>query len=152
MKTIKALMLIMGSGLAACTAPASRAPVETLQQQVQQRERSFAASMQQRDFAAFAEHLSDEAVFVSGEHALRGRAAVSQGWQRYFQTPEAPFSWAPDQVEVLDSGTLALSSGPVYAPDGQLIGRFNSIWRQDAPGVWHIVFDKGSPVCPVPAP
>lgn len=29
------------------------------------------------------------------------------------QVAEAPFSWEPAQVEVLDSGTLALSSGPV---------------------------------------
>jgi hypothetical protein len=50
-------------------------------------------------------------------------------------------------VEVLGSGTLALSTGPVRDPSGKLIGTFTSIWRQDAPGVWRIVFDKGNPVC-----
>lgn len=58
-----------------------------------------------------------------------------------------PFSWEPDVVEVLESGTLALSSGPVLDPAGKLIGRFNSIWRREAPGVWRIVFDRGSEVC-----
>jgi hypothetical protein len=33
--------------------------------------------------------------------------------------------------------------GPVFDPAGKCIGRFNSIWRQEAPGVWKIVFDKG---------
>jgi hypothetical protein len=45
---------------------------------------------------------------------------------------------------VLDSGTLALSSGPVRSPDGKVFARFNSIWRLEAPGVWRVVFDKGS--------
>jgi hypothetical protein len=26
-----------------------------------------------------------------------------------------------------------------------VVGRFNSIWRREAPGVWRVVFDKGSP-------
>jgi len=43
--------------------------------------------------------------------------------------------------------TLALSSGPVHDAKHKLIGRFTSIWRQEAPGVWRIVFDKGTDVC-----
>jgi hypothetical protein len=30
---------------------------------------------------------------------------------------------------------------------GKLISRFTSIWRQEAPGRWRIVFDNGEPVC-----
>jgi len=50
-------------------------------------------------------------------------------------------------VEVLDSGTLALSTGPVHDPGGKRIGTFSSIWRREADGSWRIVFDKGCPVC-----
>jgi ketosteroid isomerase-like protein len=25
-------------------------------------------------------------------------------------------------------------------------GRFNSVWRQEAQGLWRVVFDKGSPL------
>ncbi len=67
------------------------------------------------------------------------------GWSRYFEGPRAPFSWSPDRVEVLKSGTLALSTGLVRNPEGKVIGRFNSVWRQEAPEVWRVVFDKGSP-------
>jgi hypothetical protein len=35
----------------------------------------------------------------------------------------------------------------VYDAAGKQTGTFTSIWRQDSPGVWHIVFDKGNPVC-----
>jgi ketosteroid isomerase-like protein len=103
--------------------------------------------MATRDFAAFSSHLSAEAVFVPGPKAQRGKVAVAAAWKKWFDGPTAPFSWEPDQVEVLDSGDLALTTGPVHGPDGALIGRFNSIWRLEAPGTWRIVFDKGEDAC-----
>ena len=78
----------------------------------------------------------------SNVEALRKQVAVD--WKRFYDKPEPPFSWDPESVEVLDSGTLALSSGPVRSPDGKVFARFNSIWRLEAPGVWRVVFDKGS--------
>ncbi len=59
----------------------------------------------------------------------------------------APFSWQPEVVEVLASGTLALSSGPVWDPTAKRIGTFNSVWRREPGGQWRVVFDKGCPVC-----
>lgn len=109
-------------------------------------EPAFARTMADRDHEVFAPFLSDEAVVVSGETALRGRQEVADWWMRYFETADAPFSWEPEQVEVLDSGTLALSTGPVHDPDGSLMATFTSIWWQEAPGRWRIVFDKGNPV------
>jgi ketosteroid isomerase-like protein len=113
-------------------------------------ERSFARSMAERDAAAFARHLDDEAVFFGGGQVLRGKAAVVAGWQGFYEGKDAPFSWEPDQVEVLASGTLALSTGPVRSPQGQVIARFNSIWRRAADGRWLVVFDKGGPPDPPP--
>ena len=101
--------------------------------------------MAERDFAAFVAHLSDEAVFFSARGVLRGKAAVAAGWKPYYEGPDAPFAWQPESVEVLDSGTLAHSSGPVFAPDGKRFATFNSVWRREADGRWRIVFDKGYP-------
>ena len=50
----------------------------------------------------------------------------------------APFSWRPEVASVLDSGSLGLTSGPVFDPEGNRIGTFNSIWRLNADGVWKI--------------
>jgi ketosteroid isomerase-like protein len=115
-------------------------------------ERAFAKTMADRDHAAFARFLAEDAVFFSGEQATRGRAAVAASWARLYAGPTPPFSWEPDQVQVLDSGSLALSTGPVRDPSGTVIARFNSVWRREAPGVWKVVFDKGSPVCAPKAP
>lgn len=121
-----------------------------LQKQVADTERAFAATMQQRDHAAFSAFLSDEAVFFSGPAPLHSKQSVAQWWKRYYEGAQAPFAWEPDAVEVLASGTLALSSGPVLDPQGRLIARFHSVWRLEAPGTWRIVFDKGAQVGPCP--
>jgi ketosteroid isomerase-like protein len=133
--------------LAGCTNGPRRQNLTVLHQEVMETESAFARTMADRDSAAFASFVSDEAVFFSGPAPLRGRKQVTDWWKRHYEKKEAPFSWAPEQVEVLDSGTLALSTGPVYDPKGKKIATFTSIWRREAPGVWRIIFDKGNEVC-----
>ena len=116
------------------------------QRQVSETEKAFARSMAERNLAAFTALLSEQAVFIGGRQVQRGKAAVVAAWKPFFTDATAPFSWAPDQVEVLADGSLAHSSGPVRDADGKLVSRFNSVWRQEAPGVWRIVFDKGEPL------
>ncbi|HEY8023513.1 MAG TPA: nuclear transport factor 2 family protein [Burkholderiaceae bacterium] len=122
-------------------------PLTDVQKQVMATEKAFAKTMADRDFAGFSTFLSDEAVFFSSKSVLHGKAAIAAAWKSLYEKPDAPFSWEPGVVEVLDSGTLALSSGPVRDADGKQISTFTSIWRMDRPGVWHIVFDKGNAVC-----
>jgi ketosteroid isomerase-like protein len=138
--------------LSACATPVQKPSIAQLQRQVADTERAFAKTMANRDHAGFTSFLSAETVFFSGPTPLHGKESVAAWWKRYYEKPEAPFSWEPDQVEVLDSGTLALSSGPVYDAKGKLFARFTSIWRMEAPGTWHIIFDKGNEVCDCPKP
>ena len=121
----------------------SRVAPGDLRQQVLTAERDFAATMARRDFEGFSGFLSREAVFMSPGGASRGKEAVAQAWRGYFDKPAAPFSWAPGDVEVLASGTLAFSSGPVFDAGGKQVGRFNSVWRLEGPGTWRVVFDRG---------
>ena len=126
---------------------------DSLARQVRESERAFAATLAARDLSAFGTFVSDEALFYGRAGVLRGREAVVAGWTRFFQGAAAPFSWEPATVEVLESGTLALSSGPVRDPAGRQIGTFNSIWRREGDGRWRVVFDKGCEVCNcTPAP
>ena len=125
----------------------SQAIPTVLSRQVFAAESSFAASMAQRDLEAFARFISPEAVFFGDSEVLRGKSAVIAGWRGFFVGAQAPFSWKPDVIEVLSSGTLALSSGPVHDPSGKPVGTFNSIWRREPDGNWLVIFDKGGPVC-----
>ena len=108
---------------------------------------AFAKTMADRDPAAFASFLSKETIFMSNGVATRGARQVAERWRRFFDGAEAPFSWTPEFVEVLESGALALSSGPVRDPSGKRIGTFNSVWRREGKGRWKIVLDNGCPAC-----
>jgi ketosteroid isomerase-like protein len=131
------LLTALGSG--------AQDSVEARRAEVFAAERGFARSMASRDFAAFGRYVADDSVFFSGSTALRGRDAVLAAWKAFFDGPTAPFSWEPDQVEVLEAGDLALSTGLVKSPDGVVTARFNSIWRRQADGRWLVIFDKGGP-------
>ncbi len=120
---------------------------QQLAQQVLEAEAAFASTLAARDSQAFGTFVALDAIFVGPRDTLRGRPAVVAGWRPFFEGPVAPFSWSPGAVEVLESGTLALSSGPVRDRAGRQIGTFNSVWRRDADGKWRVVFDKGCPAC-----
>ena len=133
---------------------ASVTPVRAQQQkaatpadQVRAAETAFARSMADRNLAAFSALVGDEAVFFGGKGVGRGKAAVVAEWKRFFDAPAAPFSWAPAEVEVLSSGTMGFTSGPVFDPKGNRIGTFNSVWQRQRDGAWKVVFDKGCPPC-----
>ena len=138
---------ILSAALLCVAAPAPAQTNAELKEQVRQTEIAFAKTMADRDPAAFASFLAAETVFMSGGRATRGAQQVAERWKAFFQGPHAPFSWAPEFVEVLDSGKLAMSSGPVRDPSGKRTGTFNSVWRREADGKWKIVLDNGCPAC-----
>jgi ketosteroid isomerase-like protein len=146
-KTAFGLSISCALALAGCAASSPKVSRDEATIEVLATERAFAKTMADRDHAAFVRFLADETVFFNGAEPQRGKDVVAAAWKPYFAKPAAPFSWEPARVEVLDSGTLALSTGPVRSPDGKIIATFNSIWRRESPGVWRIVFDKGADVC-----
>jgi ketosteroid isomerase-like protein len=110
-------------------------------------ERAFAKTMADRDHAAFTTFVAEEGIFFGQGRVLRGRAEVAAGWKHFFDGPRAPFSWEPDRGEVLASGSLGMTSGPVRDPQGKRIGTFTTTWRLEPEGKWRVVFDIGCPPC-----
>lgn len=156
-RLVAAMLALTGVGAATAAEVPATGVVDSpehqaLVEQVRAAETAFARTMAARDFHAFGTFIADEGVFIGGRGPQRGAAAVRAGWAKYFEGAEAPFSWRPETVEVLASGTLALTSGPVFEPDGASAGSFMSIWRLEADGKWRVVFDSGCPPCPPPGP
>jgi ketosteroid isomerase-like protein len=143
------LVALSATAFLAGPLPGQAAPAAgvLLTRQVFAAESSFAATMASRDSIAFATFVAPEAIFFGEKSVLRGKSAVVDGWRALFVGPTPPFSWEPETVEVIASGTLAHSSGPVHDAAGRRIGTFNSIWRREPDGTWLVVFDKGCPVC-----
>ncbi|MDY0109951.1 MAG: DUF4440 domain-containing protein [Candidatus Krumholzibacteria bacterium] len=129
------------------SAPNPAVDIAALEADVRAVELLFAKTMADRNHDDFVSFLGEDAVFV-GRGVLRGRDAVAAGWRRFFESEQAPFSWAPERVVVIDAGDLALSSGPIFDPAGDRVGTFNSVWRREGDGVWKIVLDNGCPACP----
>lgn len=149
--TATAVILVGASTFAAAGPEEAAEGLVALAAQVREAERAFARTMADRDHEAFGAFIAEEALFFGGQREVfRGRAKVMEGWKALYEGEQAPFSWEPEQVEVLDSGGLALSSGPVYDPQGNRVGTFSSIWRREPDGRWRVIFDKGCPPCKCP--
>lgn len=145
----KFLSLLSALALMASSAgyAAQQSTPDELKQQVTNAEIAFAKTMADRDYSAFSKHIADDAIFFAGKRPIRGGDEVKKAWKSFYEGAAAPFSWAPEIVEVLPSGNLAISSGPVKDPDGKLVATFTSIWRRDADGAWKVIFDKGTNAC-----
>jgi len=127
-------------------AAGEKADLTKREEELRAAETAFAKTMADRDHAAFASFLSEEAIF-SGGGVNRGREAVAAAWAGFFKGEKPPFSWKPEFVAVLDSGDLGTTQGPVFDPEGKHVGTFNSVWRREADGKWRIIFDRGCPPC-----
>ena len=116
---------------------------------------AFAASVREKNPAHFAAAVADDAIFISGNEVLRGKAAIVESWASLFSADAPPMDWHPDFAEVQSGGALGLTRGP-WKIEGKdkagkptpLSGLFNSIWRREKNGEWKVIFDAGCPPCP----
>lgn len=142
-------LFTFAAAMAGCatTASAPARDLEALAADVRAAEIAFAKTMADRDFMAFGTFIADDAIFVNGGRPLRGKPAILAFWKRFFDVPNAPFSWKPDVAEVIGRGDLGYTTGPVTSAAGALTAHFHSTWRRGADGRWRIVFDNGYPAC-----
>jgi pimeloyl-ACP methyl ester carboxylesterase/ketosteroid isomerase-like protein len=112
--------------------------------EVRDTEIAFAKAFADRDKEKFFSFVEEDATFLSNS-TLRGKTKVVERWSRFFEGPEAPFSWTPERVSVSADGMLGLSTGPVFDPDGRHSGSYLSTWRKQKDGSWKILFDSSGP-------
>ena len=140
------------------TTPApSKASMSAAECEVWNRERSFAASVEHHDAAAFADHEHAQAAFDAGSpEPIHGRAAVVDGWKGVIEGKQIKLRWSPGFVTIGGDGSLAISRGPSWIEDLRpdpkqpdsvkryRIGEFISTWIRDADGKWRVMFDGGA--------
>lgn len=160
------VMLACASASASCRTADQQPPVPlaTLEMgplacEVWARELGFASSVAKHDAAAFAQFVSDDAVFsLSSPEVTKGRDAIIQAWAGIIDGSELKLSWYPTRVVVNASGDLAWSTGPALleTPGGAKDARpkltvFYTVWRRGADGVWRVAFDDGRRAVPATA-
>lgn len=139
------LLVLLALNVVTIPAMASESLTE-LAAQVRATEIAFARTLADRDVKAFARMIAPDVIWLA-DKPLRGPAEVVANWQKFFDAPQPPFSWAPEIVEVQEGGKLALSTGPVFDTAGKRVATYTSIWRREKNGDWRIIFDRGSPDC-----
>lgn len=125
---------------------AADASLAELTEQVRATEIAFAKTLADRDVKSFASMIAPDVIWLA-DVPLRGPEEVLSNWQKFFEASKAPFTWAPEIVQVQDGGKLALSTGPVMNAEGKRVGTYTSIWRREESGKWRIIFDRGCPYC-----
>lgn len=151
---VLALSLFASVAATAADAPANAAPFPRMTDaecEVWNRERSFAQSIEQRDAAAFAEHIEADAVFQAGTaQPQRGRVAIVAAWQPMIDGT-FPLRWHPGGVSIGGDPDIALSHGPAWVENADpaaksrwRTGTFVSTWVRDADGAWRVLFDRSA--------
>jgi ketosteroid isomerase-like protein len=132
--------------LASC-APTSPVTTGASASSLVEAEMGFAKAMADRDLAAFASFIDEDAVFINGGKPLRGKQKILAHWEAFFVAAEAPFAWKPVIAEVSATNGLGYTEGPVALPNGSTIATFYSTWLQKSDGTWKVVFDNGYDIC-----
>ena len=116
---------------------------------VRNTEIAFAKAFADRDAAKFFSYVADDAHFLSARGVLNGKPEIVKRWSEFFKGKQAPFSWRPERVVVVNDGKLGLSTGPVFDSDGVQVGIFSSIWEKQVDGSWKVKFDGPGAPAPV---
>jgi len=116
-------------------------------------DQALARAVDQHDRSAFEALLSEDAYFAGGGRPLRDRAAVSRAWASFFDREGPRLSWAPELAEMSRSGDLGYTVGHYQLEsrdaDGRMVkreGRYVTVWRREADGVFRVAVD--SPLVP----
>ena len=165
---MKTILLMAWAGFATCAvatafaadkpanpataASVSHAGMSVAECDVWNRERSFAASVEHHDTAAFADHVQANAAFDAGSsEPTHGRDAVVAAWKGIIAGTPIKLGWSPGIVTVGGDGNMAISRGPSWIEDMRpeakshyRIGEFISTWIKDKDGQWRVLFDGGA--------
>lgn len=129
------LLLCMPAAAAAARSTPAAVSMTADECAVWARERSFAATAETQDLAAFAAHVHPQAVFVAAA-VRRGRAAIVEDWRASISGGgPVRVRWHPEQVAIGGDPDIAISRGPAWYEDTRpeaaqrwRLGTFVSTW------------------------
>lgn len=142
----------------ACAAPASAPQVDLAAeaQAVRQRDMDFSKATSAGDMAAIqAFHAPDAVMMMDNEPAAKGASAVDDMFSAMLATPGFNVSWEVDDVQVAQSGDMAVSTGhytmTTQGPTGPVEdrGKYLTVWKK-INGIWLVSHDIANSDLPAP--
>lgn len=121
---------------------------EELIESVRQAEADFAARLKEAGMAAaFTEFAAPDAVISRNNRLYKGKEAIRE-YLSSSTLSDVRLEWAPDHIDVSESGDMAYTYGPytfrATDPEGQPVvseGIFHTVWRKQPDGSWKFVWD-----------
>jgi ketosteroid isomerase-like protein len=93
----------------------------------------------------------DAAFFPANAPIVTGKEAVGASWAEVLNTPGISLRWQPIRAELAASGELGYTYGHYQltqtASDGKSVtrhGKYVTIWKKQADGVWRVAVDIGN--------
>jgi len=139
------LVLIVAASVAGCASGATENDLIRL-------ENEFAEALASGQTERFAAFLSEDVVGLGADGSIAGgRDAVLAEWKSTLGDPSTQLSWEPLRATVSGGGDMGFTYGEWRmtreSGDGSELlgtGRFVTIWRLEADGVWRVVLDAGN--------
>jgi ketosteroid isomerase-like protein len=69
---------------------------------------------------------------------------MAQTWLKGRANPAQSVNWVPALTATACDASIAVTTGPYRAPDGET-GHFSTVWRQQPDGGWKWLLDQGGP-------
>lgn len=154
MRTVLAVTL--AATLVACsssTSPRVYAPNPTVEAELMDADRRFAASTQEHGADAWGAAFADDGVsYPAKEEGIRGPAAIRASMADFFGNPAMSLTWEPDEAHAASSGDLGFTVGHASVwrkgADGkkELVRKLKyvTVWKRVAGGGWKIAADIGN--------
>jgi len=93
----------------------------------------------------------DAAFFPANAPIVTGKEAVGASWAEVLNTPGISLRWQPTKAELARSGELGYTYGHYQltqtGPEGNTVtrhGKYVTIWKKQADGVWRVAVDIGN--------
>ena len=115
-------------------------------------DREFARVTAEKGLEGFASMLADDLwMLLGGQPIIKDKAAAVEAWRPLLSDPDRSITWEPALAVLAESGELGYTVGnfEIRGTDAEgksfvQKGKYVTIWRKQAGGVWKVVLDGGN--------
>ncbi|MEO9483890.1 MAG: nuclear transport factor 2 family protein [Ekhidna sp.] len=140
------ILLILFAG---CQSSSAEPAIEEWKQEIMQAETDFAQMAAQDGISnAFRAYAAEEVALKRRNKLVIGKKALFEEYDDLGVNPDVSLTWAPDFIDVSQSGDMAYTYGKyVFSKRDSLgtmqsnTGVFHTVWKRQEDGSWKFVWD-----------